>query len=248
LIAVFLGAGSAAGAPPTGTGGSTYNSELDQFCARAQASISGVKVPAVNVVHTDFDAFVLSKPAVRPLQTQQFHWYTTRPEARMRVISCKMKSADHIRTEYGPDQVGEQGSCAALNRQTLDRVLASFSDAERRQLKFDRGRDVVIDADDRATSAAYWLQPYAIAYIGAGGALHLQSRSIHNDWLDPRLADMAPRFKGVRYCHLIAPAYLRDMLLGEIPAEVPTDFPSAEPSEHARSGRGAERAVQLRVD
>jgi hypothetical protein len=166
----------------------------------------------------------------------------------MRVISCKMKSADHIRTEYGPDQVGEQGSCAALNQQTLDRVLASFSDAERRRLKFDRGRDVVIDPDDRATSSTYWLQPYAIAYIGAGGALHLQSRSIHNDWLDPRLADMEPRYKGVRYCHLIAPDYLRDMLLGKIPAEVPTDFPSAEPSEHARSGRGAERAVQLRVD
>jgi hypothetical protein len=32
----------------------------------------------------------------------------------------------------------------------------------------------------------------------------------------PRLANAAPRVKGTRYCHLVAPEYLRRVLLGQV--------------------------------
>ncbi len=194
---------------------------LSQFCAQAQARISDVKPRAINTVHTDYDAFVKSKPAIRPLETQQYAWYTRGAAPRLRMISCKMKTADHIRAEYGAEQSGDEGSCSRLLQDTLATVRAAFTDRERRRLKFDGGTRVVIDEDALNSMGPIWLEPYAIAYAGSDGALHLQSKGMRNDWLDPRLANTPPQFKGTRYCHLIAPGYLRALLLGEVPPEIP---------------------------
>jgi hypothetical protein len=43
---------------------------------------------------------------------------------------------------------------------------------------------------------------------------------MRNDWLDPRSASRPAQFRGTRYCHVIAPSYLRALLLGEAPPEV----------------------------
>jgi hypothetical protein len=200
-------------------------SALDTFCADAQALLSNARPRATNVVHTDYDAFVKSKPAVRPLETQQYAWYTPGPEPRLRMISCKMKTADHVRAEYGADAAGEEGECSRLLSLTLDAVRRGFSDAERRRLKFERGQRVVIDPEFRVSMGPVWLEPYSLAYLADDGALHLKSKGMRNDWLDPRLATTPPQFKGTRYCHLIAPGYLRAMLLGEVPPERPPAEP-----------------------
>jgi hypothetical protein len=63
-----------------------------------------------------------------------------------------------------------------------------------------------------------WLKPYDIAWAGADGALHLKSKAMRNDWLDPRYADAPARFKGTRYCHLVAPEYLKRLLTGVVAA------------------------------
>jgi hypothetical protein len=60
-----------------------------------------------------------------------------------------------------------------------------------------------------------WLAPFALTTIGSDGALHIHSKAMRNDWLDPALARAPPQFKGTRYCHLIAPQYLARVLRGE---------------------------------
>ena len=74
---------------------------------------------AVNTVYTDYQAFVESKPAPRPLATRQSVWFEDAARTQPRMVSCKMKTADHIRVEYGADQVGDDISCAAINEMTL---------------------------------------------------------------------------------------------------------------------------------
>lgn len=212
-VAALLALSACAMAPPR-AGPSVM--DLTGFCADAQQLISGTPLRPENVVHTDYDAFVLSKPEVRPLRTEQYVWYEDEARTRPRMISCKMKTADHIATEYGTDRVRGEGLCEDINRRTLARVLESMSAAERRRLAFDGGRRVVFDAEERTTEGPVWLEPYAFAYRGGDGALHLKAKAMRNDWLDPRYAQAPARFKGTRYCHLVAPQYLARLLRGEI--------------------------------
>jgi hypothetical protein len=195
--------------------------DLTGFCADAQQLISGTSLRPENVVHTDYDAFVLSKPEVRPLRTEQYVWYDDEARTQPRMISCKMKTADHIATEYGAGQVRGEGLCADINRRTLSRVLESMSLAERRRLAFDGGRNVVFDDEQLTTEGPVWLAPYAFAYLDKDGALHLKAKAMRNDWLDPRYAQAPARFKGTRYCHLVAPQYLARLLRAEVEPPAP---------------------------
>jgi hypothetical protein len=188
----------------------------ERFCIDAQAQVAATRVPTVNVVHADYEAFVESKPQPRPLQTHQYVWYEDAAKTQPKMISCKMKTSDHIRAEYGADQSGGDTSCAALNERTAQAVLASLRGAERRRLKFDRGRRIVYDEDFVTTDGPTWLAPFPVVYVGTDGALHVKSKGMKNDWLDPKLANAPARFKGTRYCHLVAPEYLKRVLLGEV--------------------------------
>lgn len=189
----------------------------DDFCARAQAAIVGAQPIARNEVHTNLDTFVKSKPVARPLVTTQ---YVTRerdtPDAVPMLVSCKMKTADHLVSEYGADAAGADIGCKGVNEITLREVLASLSPEERRRLRFDGGRRVSFDEDIVTTLGPVWLESYAFARIGGDGGLHLQSKAMRNDWLDPRYLNAPAQFRGTRYCHLVAPEHLRRLLLGEV--------------------------------
>lgn len=191
---------------------------LEQFCARAQQLIASTPLVAQNHVHADYQAFVLSKPVARPLQTHQHHWYEDAGKTQLKMISCKMKTTDHLRTEYGADQAGSEGACANINRQSLRVAIAEARSRGQRRLRYSSGDQVAFDVEELTTIGPEWLKQHEIAWEDSAGVLHIQSRSMRNDWLDPRLAKAQPQFKGTRYCHLIAPDYLRRLLTGEAPA------------------------------
>lgn len=192
--------------------------DLSTFCTDAQQRISGTPLRSENVLHTDYEAFVKSKPAARPLRTEQYVWFADEARTQPKMISCKMKTSDHIATEYGADQTAGEGQCADINRATLERVLGGMSAAERRRLRYGRGTQVVFEPEVRTTDGPVWLAPFALTTIGADGALHVHSKAMRNDWLDPALAKAPPQFKGTRYCHLIAPQHLARLLRGEAAA------------------------------
>ena len=200
-----------AAAPPLPRG----TAELEGFCQRAQALIVGTQVASTAVVHDDYDTFVKSKPVARPLQVQQYHWPAPPEGGPVRMLSCKMKTADHLVSEFGSGAAGDDAGCAAVNRDTLQRVVAGMTAAERRRLRFDPA-SVVHDAEERTTNGPVWLEPHAVAYVAADGRLHLRTRAMRNDWLDPRYRDAPPQFKGTRYCHFVAPDYLHQLLLGTV--------------------------------
>jgi hypothetical protein len=204
------------------------------FCRDAQRDIVTTALGAENEVITVLDAFVKSKPVVRPLQTRQFVWMEdgaagteTGPTgpARPKMVSCKMKTADHLVAEFGAGAAGADIGCSGVNRLTLERVLAAMTPAERRRLRF-KPQQVVFDEDFVTALGPVWLEPYPIARLGEDRRLHIQARAMRNDWLDPRYAAAPPQFRGTRYCHLIAPEHLARLLRGEVsPAAAATPAP-----------------------
>jgi len=190
-------------------------STSEQFCVEAQAAIVGSTIPARNDLHSDLVDFTKSKPVARPLITTQYVWpESTALNAMPMMVSCKMKTADHLVSEYGEGAAGTDIGCGGVNALTLQRVLASMKLTERRRALFGGGKNVVIEPDIVTALGPIWLEPYAMARIDKG-RLHLQAKAMRNDWLDPRYLTAPPQFRGTRYCHLVAPEYLRRLLLGE---------------------------------
>lgn len=188
---------------------------LEEFCVAGQRGIANTRVPISTVVHTDYAAFVQSKPEVKPLTVHQFVTYRGVGTAQPQMISCKFKSADHIRAEHGRGSAGDSASCAYLNRRTLDQVLSSLSKRERKKLKFNQGQAVLIEADEVATMGPQWLEPFEMVRTDISNTLRIKAKGMRNDWNDPKLANAPARLKGTHYCHVIAPDYLKSLLLGQ---------------------------------
>jgi hypothetical protein len=185
-----------------------------QFCARAQRLVAGTSVPARNVVHGDYESFKKSKPGIRPLETHQFVLLESGAGRRPLRVSCKLKSADQILEEHGAASArAPDRSCADVNRDTVERVYASFTPAERARLAVPRDR-IVFDEDSNQIMGSRWVSPYDFAYKRPDGRLHLHARSLHVEWTNIWFAWAPDRVRGVHYCHLIAPEYLRRLALG----------------------------------
>ncbi len=214
LVSLLLGgcAGNPSTVPPARGSATTGPA----FCGDAQRFITGSRVVPVNVVYTEREVFVISKASARPLETRQFSAYEDEARTHPKMVSCKMKTADHIRTEYGADQAGADESCASINQRSLEAVQASLTRAERRRLRFGgRAAGIVMEPDELVDNGGDWLKPFAIAWVDEQGALHLKAKGMNKGWLDPRYASAPTPMRGVRYCHLVAPEYLRRMLLGD---------------------------------
>ena len=187
---------------------------LEQECAEAQRLIAGTQRPVVNLSYVDFDEFVLSKAQIEPLTSQQFVWYADAERRHPKRISCKLKTADHILAHYGPGAAGAESTCRAANVALVDRVFAQLTAEERPRLKFPRER-VVVDEDEMAATGPDWLEPHFYVSL-ATDTVRIKPRGFRADWNDPRLAQAPPRFKGTHYCHLVAPQYVKRIVLGEV--------------------------------
>src|SRR5215207_3022175 len=61
---------------------------LNDYCAVAQKEIASSRVPARNVLVTDYQAFARAKPSVKPLETLQYVGFADSQHNRARMISC----------------------------------------------------------------------------------------------------------------------------------------------------------------
>lgn len=189
---------------------------LDDYCAVAQKEVASSRVPARNVLMTDYQAFTHASPQVKPLETMQFVGFADAQKTRPRMISCKLHSAERIRAEYGATAAGEATSCARLNRRTLDAVLASMTDRQRKKMPFKGPVPVMLEPDLVAISEADWLQDFTMVQTDAGGTLRIRAKSLSAGTGSSRLSTRSAAGGGRQYCHLIAPDYLKRVLTGEV--------------------------------
>ena len=199
---------------------------LNDYCAVAQKEIASARVPARNVLMTDYQAFSRASPSVKPLETLQFVGYADQQRTRPRMISCKLHNAERIRAEYGATAAGESTTCARLNRRTLDAVMLTLTDRQKKKMPFKGSIAVLLDPDEQAANEARWLEAFTMVQTDAGGTLRIRAKSLRGDGANLRVNAKAAMASGRQYCHLIAPDYLKRILTGEV--QLPkTEFPES---------------------
>jgi hypothetical protein len=209
-------AGCASDDRPMVVGPSLTLPVINDYCATAQKEIASSRVAARNVVVTDYAAFSRASPSVKPLETLQYVGYSDDKHAKARMISCKLHSAELIRAEYGATAAGESTTCARLNRRTLDAVMITLTDRQRKKMPFNGALPVALDPDEQSSNEAQWLEGFTMVQTDAGGTLRIRAKSLRANGGGIRHASTAAPTDGRQYCHLIAPDYLKRILTGEV--------------------------------
>lgn len=184
-------------------------------CAIAQEEFTGTGLPFEVVMHPDFESFKLSKSSAKPFV---IHGYV-QAEAVSGIpqrVSCKTKTADLLQETWGADTAAATArSCRDLNRGTVMAVWQSLDAAQRARVT-DRPDRILLEADTNAYMGSRWITDYPFVWRDVGGELHVHSKSLIVNWDDWKFAWAPDRIRGVRYCHLIAPEYLRAIMLGDV--------------------------------
>jgi hypothetical protein len=206
-------AGAASGQRPRLAVGATTTPEL---CAAVLRRLTGVTRPIRNTVHTDYPPFVLSKPQIEPLETQQYLAYEDEAKTRPTLLMCKGKSADHIVATYGPGAAEPSlvTTCRDVNRDIVLGVWAALAPAERAAARVTPQR-LMLDGDEVQLTGSRWITPFQFAYVAADGTPHLIARRLRADWEDWRWKIAPTSWRGTYYCQLAAPEYVHRLLLGE---------------------------------
>jgi hypothetical protein len=225
LAAGMVLAGCASDPGPVVLGQPATLSPLGEYCANAQKEIASSRVPARNVLMSDYQAFTRATPSINPLETMQFVGYADPQRLKARMISCKLHSPERIRAEYGATAAGEPTSCARLNRRTLDAVMSSLTDRQKKQMPFKGTIGVMLEPDLVVSSEADWLEAFTMVEADAGGTLRIRAKAFRSEGATRN----KPASTSRQYCHLIAPDYLKRILVGEV------QLPQAEVPERARS-------------
>lgn len=224
LLAAIGAAAASAPAAPAGAGadGAATNPPVslahtsNELCREGQRRTAGVSLPISNIVHPQYDSFVKSKPAVQPLETQQYVEYASDDRSRPLRVSCKFKSADHIRAVYGAgaaNQGDDPNACRELNRAIVLAVYRDLTPLERSRVVVPPQR-FMLDGDDVQIRGSAWTAPFQYVYAGSDGSVHLRSKSLLVLWDDWRWKIAPDRFRGTHYCHLTAPEHVRELMLG----------------------------------
>jgi hypothetical protein len=186
------------------------------FCQDVQRLLGGTAIAAENTLHADAAAFRASKTVARPLSIHQFiHPDPTAPDRPM-LVSCKVKTPDHLIAEYGPGAATDRGmTCRDANRRTASAMFDALGGDNPSQKRHTLG-SLVFDADETTIIGALWLRPFRPAVLGDDGRLHIRAKALRVDWDNFWLAWAPDSVRGAFYCHLIAPEYLRGLVLGEV--------------------------------
>jgi hypothetical protein len=214
LAVILVVAGCASDSRPTVVGQPLVIPTLNDYCAIAQKEIAASRVPARNVLMTDYQAFSRASPSLKPLETMQFVGYADNQHAKPRMISCKLHSSERIRAAYGSTAAGEPTSCARLNRRTLDAVMASMSERQKKKMPFKGPVPVMLEPDLQAASEADWLETFTMVETDVGGTLRIRAKSLGKATGNVRVSARGNNER--QYCHLIAPEYLKRILTGEV--------------------------------
>lgn len=189
--------------------------ELNHFCQAGQRVVERTGMRFELVVHEDFNAFVKSKAILNGPngpQIQQYHWYDE--SGAVTGISCKLKNESHLNPVYGEGTAGPAGVCQDLNREVFRLVSTWVTEPAFTQVSFDAD-ETHTDDGQPIERGPDWLKPFQITYVGDDGALHVASKGYIQDFGDPRFQKAPERFRGVHYCHFVAPQYLAAVLNGE---------------------------------
>ncbi len=197
----------------------------DTFCTAVQEILAGTTVASELTIYPDIASFRQSKPTPRPLTNSQF--VTLDEQGRSKMVSCKVKSADHIRSEYGADAAGPQRYCREITVMVHAEVVAKLEADEPELAATVRG--YIIEPDEPQPTGAMYLSDFPLAFADGDGNLHINTQSLQVNWDDWHFWIMPNVLRGQTYCHIITPEYLEALGRGQVqPDPLP---PVTEPNQ-----------------
>ncbi len=168
-----------------------------EFCTAVQQIMSSTALTGTNTVFTDMKAYRASKPSPQPHTTYQVITYQGPLPI---VVSCKIKTAAHLRAVYGEDAAGEQLFCPEITRRVQAQAVAELR-AEN-PAAADKVAAFVVDEKEPYLTGQSYLGDFQPAYVGEDGKVHLDSPGLfqnYDHWITPILPE---RVQGQAYCHL----------------------------------------------
>lgn len=109
-----------------------------------QQRMAGTRLTGRNRVFDDMAEFRHSKPRVQPLEIFQVVTYVGTDPVR---VSCKLKTAAHIRAVYGDAAAGAQRSCPDITRVLQAEAVGRLRGANQAEAAT-RAAQFIVDADD----------------------------------------------------------------------------------------------------
>ena len=195
----------------------------DTFCADVQKILADTEVEGVLTVYPDIAPYRKSKLTARPLTNSQLVTLDDRGEPKM--ISCKIKAADHIRDEYGDDKAGEQRPCRDITLMIQANVASKLEPVDPALAATVRA--YVIEPDEPFNTGRAYLTSFPLTFRGDDGKLHIHTQSLQIDWTDYTWILMPYTLRGQTYCHLIAPEHVEALARGEAQPDDPADYPDS---------------------
>ena len=189
-----------------------------EFCQAVQRILASTAMAGQNEIFTDMPAYRASKPMVTPLTHYQVVTYRGQLPI---MVSCKVKTAAHLRAEYGEDAAGEQYFCPEITRRVRDQAVAELR-GENPEAAARVSAFVVDDNEPYLTGQSY-LADFDLSYVGEDGAVHFNSPGLFQNY-DHWITSVLPeRVQGQSYCHLATVNYMKALALGEMqPGELVT--------------------------
>jgi len=213
----------------------------DTYCLDAQRVITHTAIEMDLIVHSEFDAFVKSKaiidgPDGRP-EIQQYNWRNGSGD--ITGISCKLKNTDHLNLQFGPGSAGPEQPCQEMNRQVfalINQQLGTEARSVYKAVIFDPNESPG-DPEQPGMTGPEWLQPFTLARaqrVNGNKELIIATKGFVIEFGDPRYAQAPERFRGIHYCHFIAPLYLQQLLDGNAspPAVIGRDPLAGNPAKY----------------
>lgn len=187
-----------------------------EFCSQVQRMLVDTSLSMSNVLHDNKDAFTDSKPSVEPLITHQY--LERSADGLPQELSCKTKTADHLRAFRGVDAARDPTlpprSCRDIQRAVVMQVWQSLS-AEERARATVVPTQLMLASDAMSYTGSGWISSPAEVWRGDDGRVRLRASGLYAEWEDWRWKIMPKSFRGNHYCHLVAPERVRRLLLGE---------------------------------
>jgi hypothetical protein len=183
-----------------------------QFCIMVQQKLAATTQVGENTVFDDMPSYRHSKPAVQPLKIYQVVTYAGRMPI---VVSCKMKTAAHLREIYGTNAAGQQLFCPDIARALQQQAIGELK-AEGRADAAERLATFVVDPDKPFVTGRDYLKEFRTIYRAEDGAVHISSPGLYQDpeaWYTPLLPEF---LKGQSYCHLATAESLKAVASGEL--------------------------------
>jgi hypothetical protein len=180
------------------------------FCVAAQQILASTKVVGKNTLFTDMPAYRHSKPLVDPLEIFQVVGYAGKLPV---MVSCKVKTAAHLRAAFGAKAAGKQLYCPDMTRLVRAQAVAELQRASQPAAAA-KAAAFVIDANEPYTTGRSYLADFQLSYRGQDGAIHISSPGLYQDY-DSWITGFLPEiFQGQSYCHLATVNYLKALATG----------------------------------